>query len=313
MTRKEIIKSFRERGSGKVNLTDFCLEAFSYLFNTNKYQHRMRIIFTFVLLAICHILAFEQKIQPDVIQQISITSLSDQATLELAPLSTDTSFKLQGKVIPCWGAFDTYVGLGNVPTPTDNAFSKNWSSIGQTETEVAFEFKNVVSNTTVYLQLNALDKTYIVGKPFASFEVYLGSNVFGAQWPTPGDNGQISITLDDGGKSAFITLTATDNDTDTYEVYTYAGELPEGAFTFSSCGVRAYATKQNNILVESSGNQKKISFSGLDPSVPTYATVIVTRANYSSNYGSAIFNSSNILKSSISLLLLSVLLVFLFI
>ncbi|KAM9978441.1 hypothetical protein ACTFIY_012183 [Dictyostelium cf. discoideum] len=239
--------------------------------------------------------------------QQSVTVLSDSiesfGTIETVKSGASIySFTLTSKlptnitVTPCFGTFDIYVSLNNIIANKSATYYGEWDPSVKA---LGTNLKALPENTIIYIAVMPLEEYDFKNKTYAaSFSVLITTNeqdLVVPYLPVPARDGGVDIKLTNGGKSGTISFYKTGNSTDNYTIYTFYGTRPKGSFPFSACGVKFYATENNQKIEDNGDNEASATFTGLNTKEPTGLTVVVTRKtkNFSSAYDYAVFNAPN--------------------
>ncbi|KAK5580987.1 hypothetical protein RB653_001014 [Dictyostelium firmibasis] len=199
-------------------------------------------------------------------------------------------------VTPCFGTFDIYVSLNKIVTNKSATYYGAWDP---TVKALGTNLKALPENTIIYIAVMPLEEYDFKNTTIAaSFTVLISTNekdLVLPYLPVPAREGGVDIKLTNGGKSGTISFYKTGNSTDSYTIYTFYGTRPKGSFPFSACGVKFYATENNQKIEDNGDNEASATFTGLNTKEPTGLTVVVTRKtkNFASAYDYAVFNAPN--------------------
>ncbi|EFA77248.1 hypothetical protein PPL_12459 [Heterostelium album PN500] len=239
-------------------------------------------------LLVCIVVNAQQQltdIQLNILGTYNFTSGSN-ITLNLQ----DSPAKLDGMLIPCYGKVNFFVGFNGKASPQDNVYQQYWDPEQQS---LSFNLPTIgqPTNVSTLVVANATSSKPIVFQFIVTPDF---NTIVNPKFPMPGNGGKLELAMTDKGKGATVKFTKTDNSNDTYQIYKFVGSLPDGAFPFSACGVQQYASPIDATLQEVGSNQLIASITGLDPSVPTGISIIVTRpGGYQNTYSYGILNDPN--------------------
>jgi hypothetical protein len=188
--------------------------------------------------------------------------------------------------VPCYGSLDWYMAFNRDPTPTDN------DAVNENVQSSDFYATKILPPSTV--QANSL---FVAKSNYASFDfiTYPDTVPVISFVPTPFSKiitGSLHPTLGNGT----LTWTATNDATDTYELYySYSKNVTDGYNIRTACSVRSWMTRATsdkaNITI--SGSTCTAQLHNFDRTKPVqFAVVVRAQAAYSSVYNPISFNAT---------------------